>query len=125
MRNWEKLIYSMIDGLLSDERTEIQRIEQEILNAYRFEFIDDDTKDFMLDYLHSSALRIGQFREIQHEQRMYDLALNQERLKRQNEAIELLKKADDEWVSKNVKKGRPRSERVYLTYKSYCDSTQV
>ena len=114
MRNWEILIYEKIDKMMHGDDSEVSDITSEIMNAYRFEFIDTVTKDYMLDMLQERKQYIRKFKDLAHRQAMYDIQLNQQKILEKRHVSELLKKADDEWRAENVRLGRPRTTTISL-----------
>lgn len=125
MRNWELLIYEMIDKMTDNDKNVVSVITNEIMNAYRFEFIDGLTKNYMIDLVETKARDIAKSNSIRHKQRIYELQVQQEKYKEQEIVKALLIQADNDWKRKNVRHGRPRTvtANLSLSYKNMCDKT--
>lgn len=103
MTNWEKYIYELIDEYRLSNYDMYRAIENEITKAYCHEFIDDDTRAYLLFFLKEQLELEERNSKLYHEQRMYEIAEMQNKLMEQRKIKEILKKADDKFDKKYKK----------------------
>lgn len=118
MNNWEIYIYELMDEMVNGSLEEITNIRKEIDTAFKFGFIDEETRVYLKEYVYDKAHEIIYKNDMIHRQNMYDIEQRQNKIREQQEIARLLCQADDEYKAKYVRRGRKRTAPVCLYYKN-------
>lgn len=112
MTNWEIYINELVDCSVLSYRNQYDNIVNEITKCFCFGFISLERRYELLSYLEDAKRKQEYEDKVFHEQRLFEIRLNQEKILREKEMKELLKLADDEYRKKFEKKGRGRPKKI-------------